>query len=192
MNEYLAKAKISLEDSFFIQEDKILIEKLRQMEKMKLTIEGYANVTGIANPTVLKKFYELEIPLEVAASLKAIPLIEVAWADGIVDEEEMKVILDKAEKLGIKKDSIEFELIERWMQHRPSEKMIEAWIAYVQGICEELSKGEQLELKNELLKYSLEIARASGGIKALGINIGNRISKQEKVILNKLERAFPI
>jgi len=51
---FLDKRGKTLEDLFFLEQDKILIEKLRQLEKMKETKEALAKVSGIADEDVLQ------------------------------------------------------------------------------------------------------------------------------------------
>ncbi|MBF0313072.1 MAG: TerB family tellurite resistance protein [Oligoflexia bacterium] len=187
-SQLLSKATVSLEDAFFLAEDKVLIEKLRQMEKMKHTMDEYAKVSGIQNPQVLKKFVELDLPVNVVACIAVVPLVEVAWADEVVDEEEKKMILENAPQLGIKKNSIEFELLERWLAHKPNGHLLTAWANYIQGMCEELKPEEKQEMQTEILKHVHDVANASGGI--LGTGIGNKISKKERAVIENLQRAF--
>ncbi|MBF0206716.1 MAG: TerB family tellurite resistance protein [Oligoflexia bacterium] len=182
------KVKTTLEDIFFLENDKILIEKLKQMEKMKKTIEEYSNVSGITNHKILQKFIDLQIPLEIVASLAVIPLIEIAWADGKIDEQEKKMVLNSITSLGIEKTNIEHELIERWLEHKPDQKLLDAWKSYIHGICEQITQEEKKQMEEELLKHVYSIAEASGGI--LNTGIGNKVSNREQELINQLQSAF--
>ncbi|MBF0362349.1 MAG: TerB family tellurite resistance protein [Oligoflexia bacterium] len=188
MGNFLIKERTSLEDAFFLKQDKILIEKLKQLEKMKKTKEEYKKVSGINNDHVLQKFIDLDIPVDIVACLAVVPLIEVAWADGNVDDKEKKYILENSEKFGVSKQGIELELIERWLQHRPETKLLDAWFNYIHGICENMSPQEKEEFKKVVLEHIYEIANVSGGLFNTGI--GNKISKKEKEVIGKLENAF--
>jgi hypothetical protein len=175
-----------LDDLFFLNEDKKLIEQLKIMKQMKETKENLAKVSGIKNELILEKLVALNIRPETLASLSLVPLVEVAWADGTVDEKEAKAVLVSAEKMGFSKDSPDYEILLNWMTHRPSNELLDAWIHYIRGLCEELSDEERSELKNNLIENARNIANASGGF----LGFGNKISESEAAILEKLEKAF--
>ncbi len=175
-----------LDDLFFIKEDQKLIDKLKEMKKLKETKEALSKVSGIRNEQVLQKLMELNVRPETLTSLSFIPLVEVAWADGSIDKEEAQKILSASEKMGFKKGSPEHEILSQWMSHQPPKELLDAWIHYISGLCEKLSDNEKNDLKKELLTNVRSIAMASGGF----LGLGNKISKSEAVIIEKLEKAF--
>jgi len=174
----------SLEDSFFVNNDKKLIENLKKMKEMEETIKSLQEVSGIKNKKFLEKLVKLEIPPHVLASLKVIPLVEVAWADGNVDEKEKEVIMGiiKKEKyLG----KIDTELLESWLSMKPERKLLDAWINYIKGLCSQLSKEESNILSEGILGHLKDVAAASGGFLGIG-----KISASEQKAIEKLESAF--
>jgi len=175
-----------LDDLFFLNEDKKLIEQLKIMKQMKETKENLAKVSGIKNELILEKLVALNVRPETLASLSLVPLVEVAWADGAVDEREAKAVLASAEKMGFLKGRADYEILLNWMNHRPSDELLDAWIHYIQGLCEELSDEERSELKKDLIENARNIANASGGF----LGLGNKVSESEAAILEKLEKAF--
>ncbi|HAJ78935.1 MAG TPA: hypothetical protein DCO75_04120 [Fibrobacteres bacterium] len=185
MNSILSK---HLEDSFFENEDKKLIENLRAMQKMKKNRESLSAVSGIKNDAVLEKLVSLDVRPETLASLCMAPLVEVAWADGNIDESEKAAILSGAEKNGVKKDSIDYSLLKQWLAHKPSSELLDAWTVYIKGLCEQLDKEEKNNFKSSIMDNAKKVAEASGGL--LGLGIGNKISKSEKEMLDRLEKAF--
>lgn len=185
MNSILSK---HLEDSFFENEDKKLIENLRAMQKMKKNIESLSAVSGIKNDAVLEKLVSLDVRPETLASLCMAPLVEVAWADGNIDESEKTAILSGAEKNGVKKDSIDYSLLKQWLTHKPSSELLDAWTVYINGLCEQFDKEEKNNFKSSIMDNAKKVAEASGGL--LGLGIGNKISKSEKEMLDRLEKAF--
>lgn len=177
----------ALEDAFFLEQDKILLEKQREMKKMAETKESLAAVSGITNDAVLTRLVELNIKPETVAALSTVPLVEVAWADGKVDEDERRVILEHADTMGIAPGTIERELFERWLSHRPEPTLLEAWKSYISGLCERLGPEEVQSLKEELLRSTTATAKASGGFLGMG-----KISKQEQEVLAQLVSCFPL
>lgn len=174
-----------IEDAFFIANDKHLIEKQRALKKMRETKASLAAVSGIHNEAVLEKLIELDIRPETLASLAVIPLIEVAWADGSVSKKEETAVLAAAASIGIKKGGVEYGLLEEWLKHKPPRKMMSAWIHYIQGLGERLTKQEKSALKAELLGAARAIAESSGGLLGVGA-----MSKEEKDVIREMEKAF--
>jgi hypothetical protein len=179
-------ASRALEDAFFLEQDKILVEKQRAMKKLAETKEALSTVSGITNDEVLSRLVELDIKPETVAALATIPLIEVAWADGKIDPKERKAVLAHVNARGIAPGSIEHDLLERWLIHRPEPSLLKAWQAYLRGLCERLTHEEQELLKEELLRNTTAIARAAGGFLGIG-----RVSKEEKEVLELLACSFP-
>jgi hypothetical protein len=176
----------SLEDLFFFEQDKILIERLRRLEKMKETKEAIARVSGITNEDVLQRLVELDIRPEIVASLALVPLIAMAWADGKIDEEEKAAVLSAASESFVSKGSLDFDLLRQWMEHKPNARLLDAWRHYIEGLCERLSNHQKTALKKDLIGHARLVAKATGGF----LGLGNRISKAEKEMLEKLESAF--
>jgi hypothetical protein len=179
-------ASRALEDAFFFEQDKILVEKQRAIQKLAETKEALSTVSGITNDAVLARLVELDIKPETVAALACVPLIEVAWADGKIDPEEREAVLAHVDAHGIAPDSIEHDLLERWLTHRPDPSLLKAWQAYIRGLCERLTDEEQRALKEELLRSTTAIAQAAGGFLGIG-----RVSKEEKEVLALLAASFP-
>ncbi|MBN1655710.1 MAG: hypothetical protein JXA30_18235 [Deltaproteobacteria bacterium] len=177
----------TLEDAFFLEKDKILIERLRSLKKMAETKEALAKASGISNDAILTRLVELQIKPEIVAALATVPLVEVAWADGSIDDAERKAVLTHANAQGIMPGSTEYELLERWLTHKPERRLLEAWQTYVEGLCEMLTAEERRLLRDELMHATRKTAEASGGFLGVG-----RVSKKEQQILDKLNGSFRI
>ena len=175
-----------LADKFFLERDKKLIEDLNHLEKMKETKKVLSKVSGITDDDVLQKLVDLNIRPEILATLAVVPLVEVAWADGKVDEREKKAVLEAAKKSFILKDSPDFDLLRQWLTHKPGIKLLEAWEHYIEGLCRELTRHQKSALKKNLIGHARQVAQAAGGI----LGLGKKISKPEQKILDKLESAF--
>ena len=177
--------KISLGEYFYFKEDRIIIEKQRALRKMKETKDALKKVTGIHSEAVLQKLVDLNISPETAASLALVPIIEVAWADGAVDPEEKAAILLVIKEYGWIKGSIDYVLLEQWMEHRPNQSMFKAWVHYIAYICEKMTQDEARRFKNEIMEHATTVAQSCGGIFGIG-----KISKEEKKVLVMLKNAF--
>jgi len=176
----------SLEEAFFIKRDAELIAQQRKIAKMHRSRVALSNVSGITNPEVLDKLLELEITPQTLASLAVVPLVEVAWADGHVDAREHKAVLDAAKLNGFKKEDPDYALLDNWLNHRPSDKLLNAWVHYIRGLCETLEPAEIRALQLELIGRARNVAEAAGGILGMAL----KISSKENAVLKKMEAAF--
>lgn len=175
-----------LEDLFFFKQDIVLGEKKRQLQKMELNLKTLSGISGITNEVILRKLTELNIQVEVLATLSIIPLVEVAWADGKVDEKEREAILQEAESFGIFEGQVNRSLFEHWLRNQPPKGMIESWIYYMQGLCQLLSESERRALKSDLLQRVRKVVEAGGGKPGAK----PRVSRRKNDVLLRLERAF--
>jgi hypothetical protein len=183
--ESFGRAAKRLEDAFFLAQDSVLIARLRALQKMQESKDALAAVSGIGNDAILTRLVELDVRPETLAALAAVPLIEVAWADGEIDEQEREAVLTHANGRGIRPGSIEHELLERWLRHRPDAVLLDAWKAYLAGLCERLEENELELLKAELLHATKTVAQAAGGFLGLG-----SISPSEQDMLERLTESF--
>jgi hypothetical protein len=175
-----------LENLFFLKEDQKLIEKLRTMKKINETKEELSKVSGIKNEKILQKLVDLKVRPETLASITLVPLVEVAWADGSVDDSETKAVLDAMEEMGFSKGGNDYEIVVQWMTHQPAPELLEAWTHYIQGLCEQLSPEEKKTLRHDITGHTRDVAMASGGF----LGLGNKISEEESLVLARMERAF--
>jgi hypothetical protein len=177
----------SLEDAFFFEQDRTLVERQTDLRKMAESKEVLGTVSGITNDAILERLVNLKVRAETLAALALLPLIEVVWADGEVDDKERVMVLAHATSQGIAFGSGEYELLERWLAHRPAASFLNAWQHYMHGLCECLSGSERDILKAELMRNVRKAAETSGGFLGIG-----KISSQEEQVLARLESSFGI
>jgi hypothetical protein len=185
-NHFLHSRGRVLEDLFFFKQDVALVEKKRQIQKIERNLKTLSGISGIANETILRKLSELDIRLEVLATLSVIPLIEVAWAGGEIDDQQREAVLTIAENLGIFGGHLDVRLFEHWLRNQPPRGMIESWIYYMQGLCQLLDESERQALKSDLLHRARKVVEAEcspAGKKS-------KVSRRKEDALLRLERAF--
>ena len=175
-----------LEDLFFFKQDLALAGEKRQLRKMEHNIKTLSEISGITDGDILRKLIELDIQVEVLATLSIIPLVDVAWADGKIDEQVRGAILKAAESFGVFEGQVNRSLFEHGLHNQPPKGMIESWIFYMQGLCQLLSKNERRALKTDILQRARKVAEAeSGKPKAK-----SKISRRKEEALLRLEQAF--
>jgi len=175
-----------LEDLFFAEQDARLIAKQKELAHMARTQQALAEVSGITNKDILRKLVELGVSPDLLASVAVVPLVEVAWADGRVDEKERKAILDGAAGAGIGRGSVDFELLEEWLKQPPPASLLEAWTHYIAGLCESLPDEDQRVLQQSLLSRARLVAEAAGGF----LGLVSRVSAGEEAVLQRMAGAF--
>src|SRR5262245_7461902 len=128
----------TLEDEFFRKEDQRLTAHLKQLRELEMSREALAKSSGINNPAIVEKLLGLGIRPEILSALALVPLAEVAWADGSLDDKERTAILDRAEQTGIAPGSPNHALLESWLERRPPSELLSAWTHMIQGLTEQL------------------------------------------------------
>jgi chloramphenicol 3-O-phosphotransferase len=175
-----------LEDRFFLEQDKVLVEKMRELKKMEETRHALTAVSGITNTAVLDKLIALDIRPDVLASMAVVPLIQVAWADGSVEAKERAAIMEAASQGGLAKGSPDFQLLERWLNHKPGPELLDAWTHYIEGLAELMTHDERVALRASLVDRARKVAEAAGGF----LGLTSPVSDGERRMLERLEQAF--
>jgi hypothetical protein len=177
----------SLEAAFFLNQDAILIENLRKLEQRKRTKAELAAISGIHDDHLLTKLLELEVAPQDLAAISLVPLVCVAWADGIVDNKERTAVMLAAEKMGFAKDCECYAILNDWCTHKPDYKLLESWSHYVKALVKAMPKQDVASLKREILEHADMVAGASGGVFGFG-----KVSAKEKALLEQLSNVFEV
>ncbi len=112
-----------------------------------------------------------------------VPLVQVAWADGDVDEKERAAILEAAEEVGVEKGSPSADLLKEWLKFKPDREVLKVWKEYVAALSATLPAEESEKFRSALLNLSRAVAQASGGV----LGFGSKVSKAERAVLDELE-----
>jgi hypothetical protein len=184
-SDTLQNRQVSLEDAFFLEQERKIIERQRARRQLEETRRDLSAASGICNAEVLDKLVSLNVSPETVASLALVPLVEVAWCDGNISETERKAVLDASHHAAANQATLDHELLAQWLTHRPAPELFTAWELYVKGLCELLSPTERQSLQKEILDHSRQVARANGGV--LGVA---PVSHAERAALARIEAAF--
>ena len=82
------KRRQAFEEEFFNKENQKLKDKLRAELEKKHTRDELVALTGVEDTQVLDALMALNVDKGTFAAFALLPLIEVAWADGKVDDKE--------------------------------------------------------------------------------------------------------
>ena len=175
----------ALENQFYEKENK---EKLAAM-KSKLESHGskeeLRKASGMTDDAVLEKLVALGLRGNTIAALSLVPLIQVAWADGTIQDNERTAILQGAHGKGLDEGTPGYELLQAWLAKRPGDDLFVAWEAYIKALASQLNDEQNRLLRNQIVGFAKMVAAAAGGILGFG-----KVSASEEKVLHRIEAAF--
>jgi hypothetical protein len=175
----------ALEDQFFEKENQKKLEAMRAQEAAKTTREDLRKASGMTDDAVLDKLIALGLKTNTIAALSLVPLIEVAWADGEIQDNERNAILQGAHGKGLEQGSDGYELLQSWLRKRPAPTLVEAWEAYIKALTSQLNDEQNKLLKNQIVGFAKMVAASAGGFLGIG-----KVSSEEEKILARIDAAF--
>lgn len=175
----------ALEDAFFTKRDQELLAKLREQQDRQKSKDMLASLTGAKDDAILDRLVEAGIGPETYAAMAFIPMIAVAWADGVLDIKERNAVLETAVASGVPADSPGYRVLEGWLNQEPSVTLLETWKSYMAILCQGLAIEEREKLRDHVLERARKVGNAAGGILGIGA-----ISKAEKSVIDELAQVF--
>jgi hypothetical protein len=175
----------ALEDEFFYKEDQRKLEEMNKRMSAQQSREELKKVSGMSDDVVIDKLVALGLKANTVAALSLVPLIQVAWADGKIQDNERNAILQGAHGKGLEQGSPGYELLVSWLDKRPAEGLYDAWEGYIRALASQLNDEQVRLLKNQIVGFAKLVADAAGGI--LGLN---KISGSEEKVLERIAAAF--
>lgn len=184
----LTERQKALEEEFFRQRERALIEKMREQEQRRQLREALAEASGIHDPATLDRLIEAGVQPRTLAPLALVPLVEVAWADGSIAAREKEAIVRAAEAAGLHKGSAGYALLEGWLEEKPDPKLRQLWAEYVRGLSQSLDPQARQRLREEVMGRARAVAEAAGGF----LGLGPKVSAAEEAVLRELAQAFEV
>jgi tellurite resistance protein len=179
-HDSFADRRRGLEAEYFHKHEQQLIEKLRQRHQL-------SQVTGIADEDLLRDLDELGYTRETVMLLYIMPLVEVAWAEGDVAEEEERLILESARLRGIDETSAAYRELTKRLKHRPPEEFFEKTLRLIRTVLQTLPAEEREHETEDIIAYCVRIAKASH---SFGFLPTGHISAEEEQVLERINAAL--
>ncbi len=162
----LDECRNELAHTFYMEELQHVRDRLRAKREPAFSRQELARVCGVHDEEFLDRLSDHACP-ESFAMLVFAPLLAVAWADGRLTSTERGIILDAAEDFGISRCSPAFNLLGQWLACKPTRKMREAWIAYVQALSCGLCSRDRKRFAEKLLSHARELSCLVNGVSLL-------------------------
>jgi len=185
-HKILGDRQRALEEEFFRRRETVLLDKTRTREAHRAAHAALSAAARITDETLLDRLVAMGITTDTLVALSLVPLAEVAWADGRLDESEKRAILAAAQTAGLEAESTGYRLVESCLSERPPARLRELWRHYIAGVCASLPEAERNRLKRELLRQATTVAEAAGGFKGLF----SKVSAQEAMLIEEMATAF--
>ncbi len=175
----------ALENQFYEKENKAKLAAMKARLDSQSSKDDLRKVSGMTDDAVLDKLVHLGMTANTIAALSLVPLIQVAWADGEIQDSERTAILQGAHGKGLEAGSPGYELLQTWLARQPSDELLEAWEAYIKALTAQLDDEQNRLLKNQIVGFAKMVAGAAGGFLGIG-----RVSASEEKVLTRIEAAF--
>jgi uncharacterized tellurite resistance protein B-like protein len=178
----------AFEAEYFNRKDVELIDKLKLVFHKKIDKQSIREATGVADEQLLDRLVELNLNGELMAAFNLMPLVEVAWADGVVDDREVEAVLSAAEQHGLHPGSKAYAMLETRLREGPSKDARKIWFYYAETLRKTLSPQQLDEFRKDLLEICQRVAEASGGL----LNLLFTVSADERRVIDAVERALTV
>jgi hypothetical protein len=113
----------ALEETYFRRLEEENLRRRRTAYRRQLL----SSQLEIDDAELLDSLIELGVTAENAAAFDFVPLLELVWADGKVDNDQRGLILDFAHSFGMEPGGPAYERLDLWLTERPSGRLFEAW-----------------------------------------------------------------
>lgn len=184
----IALHRQELHDAFFEDRDQELLDFLRFETKTneEQELDQLQTKAGIGDPEVLASLKRVGITAASMTAFMLLPLVRLAWADSKIQNGEFESLLKAADDDGIAYGTPAYRLLNRWLEERPTEKVMDAWRNYAQALARELDEASLESFRQATLGRARRVAEASGGI----FGLGEKISDNERHVLHDLANAL--
>ena len=131
--------------------------------------------------------------IEKLAALTLAPLVEVAWADGVVTPGERQGVMEAAKNIGIDQHS-EFcrSTLRRWLHESPPTEALAAWRELLAPTLADNSSRASRKSQGRLLDEARRIAKMDERPFEAGASLDARagITPEEQRVLDELEEGL--
>lgn len=174
-----------LEEAYFRNQDAKLIEKLRESARLEEIAVALAEKLQVDNPELLHRVMALGVTLDTAPAFLLAPLVQVAWAEGEVTEQEHKTVLRLAGARGMEENSPAHAQLLKWLRERPTDALFDTATEVIKVGLSVLPSGEREERITRIVQACHEVAAASGGLARL-LGLGSGVSGEEESLLDTI------
>ncbi len=151
--------------------------------KRRITLSSWASdleksrAKGGEGPTMRERMEKLGFAGPCASVFDLLPLIQVAWADGIIQSKERSLILDVLETRGFRPGDEVFTHVESLLESRPSDAYMNESLELLRDLL-----GDRPAAGETVVNLCVRVAEAAGGF----LGLGNKVSGEEREALARV------
>jgi hypothetical protein len=175
----------ALENQFYEKENQEKLTAMKTKLDAQHSKDELRKASGMTDDAVLDRLVSLGLRANTIAALSLVPLIQVAWADGTIQDNERTAILAGAHGKGLEEGTDGYELLQTWLKRQPGDDLFTAWEAYIKALAAQLNDEQNRLLKNQIVGFAKMVAASAGGILGFG-----KVSASEETVLTRIEAAF--
>jgi hypothetical protein len=173
------------EEEYFRKKDRELIERMKQAAAAEENRRELATRTGIQDPALIRELEELGFTPDTIVLLPLVPIVQVAWAEGGVSDAERRLLVQLARSRGVADGDAADRQLKDWMDTRPARDVFSRASRLIRAMLDNPEASHAGMSADELIRYSEEIAAASGGILGMG-----RVSAEERATLAQIAQTL--
>ena len=170
------------EEEYFRRKEKELIEKLKKKAAAEAHRKGLAEAIGLENQQILDVLAQMGFDRSTVVVLFLFPLLQVAWSDGEVSDEERALILQAARNHGVEEGSAAYEKLVGWLRAQPGPVLFERALTVIQDLLRFQTGETGQSTTTKLIDACERVAAASGGF----LGLGSKVSAKEKGVLRRI------
>lgn len=182
----LERRERAFEAEYFSRKDAELVNKLKAVFHKKVDKQSIRDATGVTDEALLDRLVELNLDGELMAAFNILPIVEVAWADGDVDDREFRAVLQAAEQHGLHPGGKAYAMLETRLREGPSRDARKLWFHYAEALRKTLGRVQLERFRKDLVETCWRIAETSGGV----LNLAFKVSANERKVIEAVERAL--
>jgi hypothetical protein len=171
-----------MENAYCYEHDQKLLKKISEEQARLRRKEALAKQTGLQDGSLLARLVDLQLTPETLLTLPLVPLVEIAWANGTMDERQREAVLAVARQKELPENPPAAELLNNWLQARPGPEWLETWKQYLKFLCQQMSMEKFKAMKSEMMDHWLFVAEATGGVLRF-----QRVSRKKRAKIEELE-----
>lgn len=131
---------------------------------------------------VLDAAAEIGLNAETIELVRLLPMIHVAWADGEVQPEELAVIVELSDAIGLQHaDSLT--VLQGWLETKPQESFFQKGLKLLSYFVAGLSDEEAKQASNDVISMCELVASAAGGL----VGHVRKIDPTERAAMRQVE-----
>ena len=169
------------EEAYHRTRDAELIAQLRAKLATEKNASDIQAETGVSDEAMLNRLAGLGITKGTLPIVHLVPLFNVAWADGEIQDAERLLLEEAAAATGIN-DGDARALFDEMLTTPPNANLVAACTAFISMLLTVLPEDEATQSRDNLVNMSIKIADACGGV----FGLWGRIEGAERTSLERI------